>query len=95
VLLQNDGKIVIIGFPNSESSDSDFLLARLNPTGSLDTASVLAAKCARHSAISMAELKLAFFKRMERLWRLDFKPRSAVEGWTLPWPLSWPVNSDD
>ena len=37
VLLQSDGKIVTIGFPNSEGSDSDFLLARLNSTGSLDT----------------------------------------------------------
>jgi uncharacterized delta-60 repeat protein len=37
VLLQSDGKIVTVGFPNSESSDSDFLLARLNSTGSLDT----------------------------------------------------------
>jgi len=37
VLLQNDGKIVTIGYPNSEGSDSDFLLARLNSTGSLDT----------------------------------------------------------
>jgi uncharacterized delta-60 repeat protein len=37
VLLQSDGKIIIAGFPNSESSDSDFLLARLNSTGSLDT----------------------------------------------------------
>ena len=37
VLLQSDGKIVTVGFPQSEQSDSDFLLARLNSTGSLDT----------------------------------------------------------
>jgi len=37
VLLQGDGKLVTVGFPNSEQSDSDFLLARLNSTGSLDT----------------------------------------------------------
>jgi uncharacterized delta-60 repeat protein len=37
VLLQSDGKIITVGFPNSESSDSDFLLARLTSTGSLDT----------------------------------------------------------
>jgi len=37
VLLQGDGKIVVAGYPNSESSDSDFTLARLNPNGSLDT----------------------------------------------------------
>jgi uncharacterized delta-60 repeat protein len=37
VLLQSDGKIVTIGYPNSEGSDSDFLVARLNSTGSLDT----------------------------------------------------------
>jgi len=37
VLLQSDAKIVSIGFPNSEGSDSDFLLARLNSNGSLDT----------------------------------------------------------
>ncbi|MGH8213487.1 MAG: hypothetical protein ACREPP_09710 [Rhodanobacteraceae bacterium] len=37
VLLQGDGKIVLVGYPNSESSDSDFTLARLNPNGSFDT----------------------------------------------------------
>jgi uncharacterized delta-60 repeat protein len=36
VLLPSDGKIIIVGYPNSESSDSDFLLARLNSNGSLD-----------------------------------------------------------
>ena len=36
VLLQSDGKIVTVGYANTESSDSDFLLARLNPRGSLD-----------------------------------------------------------
>ena len=33
----NNGKIVTVDFPNSESSDSDFLLARLTSNGSLDT----------------------------------------------------------
>jgi uncharacterized delta-60 repeat protein len=37
VLLQPDGKIVTAGYPNTESSDSDFLVARSNPNGSLDT----------------------------------------------------------
>ena len=37
VLLQSDGKIIAVGYPNSESSDSDFLLARLSSTGTLDT----------------------------------------------------------
>ncbi len=37
VLLQPDGKIVAAGYPNTESSDSDFLLARCNTNGSLDT----------------------------------------------------------
>ena len=37
VLLQGDGKIVTVGYPNTESSDSDFLLARLNTNGVLDT----------------------------------------------------------
>src|SRR5712691_4314784 len=37
VLLQPDGKIVTAGYPNTESSDSDFLLARCNTNGSLDT----------------------------------------------------------
>jgi len=37
VLIQSDGKIVTAGYPNSEGSDSDFLLARLNSNGSLDT----------------------------------------------------------
>ena len=36
VLLQPDGKIVIAGYPNTESSDSDFLLARVKTNGSLD-----------------------------------------------------------
>jgi uncharacterized delta-60 repeat protein len=37
VLLQADGKIVVVGYPDSESTDSDFLLARLLPNGALDT----------------------------------------------------------
>ncbi len=37
VLLQGDGKIIAVGYPNTESSDSDFLLARLNTNGALDT----------------------------------------------------------
>ena len=37
VLVQTDGKIVTVGYPNSESSDSDFLLARCNRNGSLDS----------------------------------------------------------
>jgi uncharacterized delta-60 repeat protein len=37
VLLQSNGKIVTVGYANTESSDSDFLLARLNPRGSLDS----------------------------------------------------------
>jgi uncharacterized delta-60 repeat protein len=36
VLLQSDGKIVTVGYANTESSDSDFLLARLSSRGSLD-----------------------------------------------------------
>lgn len=36
VLLQSDGRIVVAGYPDSESSDSDFTLARLKPNGGLD-----------------------------------------------------------
>lgn len=36
VLLQSDGKIIVVGYPDTESSDSDFLLARLDANGSLD-----------------------------------------------------------
>ena len=36
VLLQNDGKIITVGYANTEDSDSDFLLARLGPRGALD-----------------------------------------------------------
>jgi uncharacterized delta-60 repeat protein len=36
VLLQSDGKIITVGYANTESSDSDFLLARLTTDGSLD-----------------------------------------------------------
>ena len=36
VLLQSDGKIITVGYANTEDSDSDFLLARLTPRGSLD-----------------------------------------------------------
>jgi uncharacterized delta-60 repeat protein len=38
VLLQPDGKIVAVGYANTESSDSDFLLARCNGNGQLDAA---------------------------------------------------------
>ncbi|HEX5008806.1 MAG TPA: delta-60 repeat domain-containing protein [Planctomycetota bacterium] len=37
VEIQANGKIVATGFADTESSDSDFLLARCNPDGSLDT----------------------------------------------------------
>jgi uncharacterized delta-60 repeat protein len=36
VLLQSDGKIIAVGYANTEDSDSDFLLARLTPRGVLD-----------------------------------------------------------
>jgi len=36
VLLQPDGKIITVGYANTESSDSDFLLARLTSDGPLD-----------------------------------------------------------
>jgi len=36
VLLQSDGKIITVGGSNGESSEDDFLLARLNSRGSLD-----------------------------------------------------------
>ena len=36
VLLQSDGKIIVVGGSNGESGDDDFLLARLSPRGSLD-----------------------------------------------------------
>jgi uncharacterized delta-60 repeat protein len=37
VLLQSDGKIVTVGYANTEDSDSDFLLARLTSRGALDS----------------------------------------------------------
>ncbi len=37
VLLQSDGKIITVGGSNGESGEDDFLLARLNPRGSLDS----------------------------------------------------------
>jgi len=36
VLLQGNGTIIVVGYANTESSDSDFLLARLTSDGSLD-----------------------------------------------------------
>jgi len=36
VLLQSDGKIIAVGGSSGESSDDDFLLARLSPRGTLD-----------------------------------------------------------
>ena len=36
VLLQSDGKIIAVGGASGESSDDDFLLARLSPRGTLD-----------------------------------------------------------
>ena len=44
VLLQRDGKIITVGYANTESSDSDFLLARVNPNGSLDSTFGVAGK---------------------------------------------------
>jgi uncharacterized delta-60 repeat protein len=44
VLLQRDGKIITVGDANTEDSDSDFLLARLNPSGSFDTTFGVAGK---------------------------------------------------
>src|SRR4030095_10752333 len=35
VLLQSDGKIIIVGGSNGEASEDDFLLARLSPRGSV------------------------------------------------------------
>ncbi len=37
ILLQPDGKLVTVGFSDNESSDSDFLVARINSNGSLDS----------------------------------------------------------
>jgi uncharacterized delta-60 repeat protein len=37
ILLQGDGKLVPVGYADTESSDSDFLLARCNSDGTLDT----------------------------------------------------------
>jgi uncharacterized delta-60 repeat protein len=37
VLLQSDGKIITVGYANTEDSDSDFLLARLTTRGAIDT----------------------------------------------------------
>ena len=36
VLLQNDGKVITVGYADTEDSDSDFLLARLGSNGALD-----------------------------------------------------------
>ncbi|HSI56719.1 MAG TPA: delta-60 repeat domain-containing protein [Ideonella sp.] len=36
VLLQADGRLIVVGYPDSESTDSDFVLARLHPNGLLD-----------------------------------------------------------
>jgi uncharacterized delta-60 repeat protein len=44
VLLQSDGKIITVGYPNTESSDSDFLLARLKTNGALDATFVTGGK---------------------------------------------------
>lgn len=37
VLLQPDGKLVMVGLSDNESSDSDFLIARINGNGTLDS----------------------------------------------------------
>ena len=44
VLLQSNGKIITAGGSDGESSEDDFLLARLSPTGALDPPLALAAK---------------------------------------------------
>ena len=38
ILLQADGKLVAVGLSDNESSDSDFLIARINSNGTLDSA---------------------------------------------------------
>ena len=50
VLVQPDGKIVTVGYPNTELDDSDFLLARCNPNGSLDPSFGVGGKVCIHSA---------------------------------------------
>ena len=37
ILLQPNGKLVTVGFSDNESSDSDFLIARINSNGTLDS----------------------------------------------------------
>jgi len=44
VLLQADGKIILVGYANTEDSDSDFLLTRLNVNGTIDPAFGFAGK---------------------------------------------------
>ena len=51
LLLQSDGKIITVGGSNGESSDDDFLLARLNPRGSLDNTFGVGGRCGPHLAI--------------------------------------------
>jgi uncharacterized delta-60 repeat protein len=93
VLLQSDGKIITVGYPNTESSDSDFLLARLTSRGSLDATFGVGGKVRTSFGDLNGGANGPRFSPMERLWPSDFKPPLLINGRTLPWRATSASNS--
>ena len=69
---QPDGKLVVVGYPNTESTDSGLRAGALNPNGSLDSTFGIGARCAPRSAISIAVRMAPPFSPTARSSRLDF-----------------------
>ena len=95
VLLQRDGKIVTVGFANSESSDSDFLLARLDGNGAIDPTFGIGGKVRTSFGDLNGGANGAALQRMVRFSRSAFKPTSAMSSLTLPWHATLILSSQD
>ena len=89
VLLQADGKLIAVGYPNSESDDSDFTLARLNPNGSLDQTFGAGGKVRTSFGDLNGGANGAALNRTERLWPSASKQHLATAGASLPWRAIW------
>jgi uncharacterized delta-60 repeat protein len=81
VLLQRDGKIITVGYANTESSDSDFLLARLNPNGSLDTTFGVAGKVRTSFGDLNGGANGAVFQRDGKMVAVGFQATFGGDRW--------------
>src|SRR5947208_1897850 len=87
VLLQRDGKIIAVGYANTESSDSDFLLARLNPSGSLDTTFGIAGKVRTSFGDLNGGANGAAFQR-GKIVAVGFQATLPIDGLSLRWHVT-------